>query len=66
MNDQEQRLIDLETRIAFQERALEEVSAELYRQGQQLKFLEERVRDLLRHVRPSVVGDDSNEPPPHY
>lgn len=65
----EQRLIDLETRVAFQEDAIQELSDVVYRQQQQLDRLEkinalmlQRLQDLPEGNPGSVV----DEKPPHY
>ena len=66
----EQRLAELETRIAFQEHALAEMSDALaearmenYRQSEQLR----RAMEELKSMRGVVLADPGTEPPPpHY
>lgn len=65
----EQRLIDLETRQAFQEDTLEqlnEVVIELRRQVdtliQRLKVAEER----LERLEPNIISSLEDDKPPHY
>ncbi len=71
----EQRLVDLEMRLAFQEQALQELSDALAsaRDGESRNaLLLHRAIDELRQLRGAmsagpVTGDAANEPPPpHY
>ena len=75
MTDLEQRLVDLETRLAFQEQALLELSdaPAAARDGEARNaLLLHRVVEELRQLRSAmaaspVVGDAASEPPPpHY
>jgi SlyX protein len=67
MNDE--RLIDIESRIAFFENTQQQLSGVIARQEQELEHLARRVQVLeeqLRQVLPLLVADVGNEPPPHY
>ena len=75
MSDLEQRMIDLEMRIAFQEQALQELSDALAaaRDGEaRNSLLLHRALEDLRQLRSAmaaspVTGDAASEPPPpHY
>ena len=75
MGDLEQRMIDLEMRIAFQEQALQELSDALAaaRDGEaRNSLLLHRALEYLRQLRSAmaaspVTGDAASEPPPpHY
>lgn len=75
MSDLEQRLVDLETRLAFQEHALQEVSDALAAgRGEESRnaLLLHRALEELRQIRRAMaaapaVGDAASEPPPpHY
>ena len=75
MSDLEQRMIDLEMRIAFQEQALQELSDALAaaRDGEARNaLLLHRALEDLRQLRSAmaaspVTGDAASEPPPpHY
>ena len=75
MGDLEQRMIDLEMRIAFQEQALQELSDALAaaRDGEARNaLLLHRAVEELRQLRSAmaaspVTGDAASEPPPpHY
>ncbi len=65
----EQRLVDLETRLAFQEAALTELSdalaasrEESARNGELLR----RALDDLRQLRTLLYADPAQEPPPPH
>jgi SlyX protein len=67
--DLPQQLIELETRFAFQEQALQELSdtaarqqAEIDRLGRLLKEIQDRLRGLA----PPVAERSEETPPPHY
>jgi SlyX protein len=64
------RLEELETRFAFQEHAMQELSQAYADQQRRIDVLEKAVRELreqLELVLPSLVADESEEtPPPHY
>lgn len=75
MADLEQRLIDLETRLAFQEQALQELSDALAaaRDSESRNaLLLHRALEDLRQLRSAlaatpITGDAGSEPPPpHY
>jgi SlyX protein len=65
-----QALESLETRVAFQEQSIKELSDELYRQQQQIVALEQACRLLAAQLKAvakdggGAIGDDA--PPPHY
>lgn len=64
------RITELETRVAHQDQALTDLSDEIYRQQQQITRLEDQSRQLLARVESLAVadaaGDPSDEVPPHY
>lgn len=66
----ESRVVELETRLAFQEQAMAELSDALADARQELarnETLLRRALDELRASRPGVAGDPADEPPPpHY
>ncbi len=61
---------ELETRIAFQEQAIYELSTEVNRQQAEIHELQQRLQTLeqqLRTLAPSLVAEANDEtPPPHY
>ncbi|MGY0612356.1 MULTISPECIES: SlyX family protein [unclassified Luteimonas] len=66
----ESRVVELETRLAFQEHALSELSdalADARRELSRNDALLRRALDELHANRPGVTGDPADEPPPpHY
>lgn len=70
----EARIVELESRLAFQEHALAELGdalADLRSENARLVLLVQRAMDELRQLRAGVasglVGDAASEPPPpHY
>jgi SlyX protein len=66
----EARLVELETRLAFQEQALAELSDALAATRLELSRndgLLRRALEELRASRPGIAGDPADEPPPpHY
>ncbi|MFT4197171.1 MAG: SlyX family protein [Pseudoxanthomonas sp.] len=66
----EERLVEIETRLAFQEQALGELSAALAEARQESSrngHLLRQLLDDLRKVRGELQGDAGDEPPPpHY
>ncbi|WP_049629272.1 SlyX family protein [Cellvibrio sp. pealriver] len=72
MSDLEEQLIDVQTRVAYQEDTLAQLNevitrqdAEIIQLKQQLRLLALRIDEIQRN--PASAGDDiSNERPPHY
>jgi len=66
----EARVVELETRLAFQEQAMAELSDALAEARLELTrndALLRRALDELRASRPALTGDPADEPPPpHY
>jgi uncharacterized coiled-coil protein SlyX len=63
------RIDELETRITYQERAIAELSAELYGQSGRLASAERLLRsmaDKLKELASDGTALPSNERPPHY
>lgn len=65
-----ERLELIETRLAFQEQAIQELSDTIYRQEQQISALETAF-DLLKNRIAEIVGslpetEPDDETPPHY
>jgi SlyX protein len=67
----EERLIDIETRIAFQEDMIEELNKTIYQQQKKLERLEATCEALARHISSlaesmSEISPGGSERPPHY
>jgi len=66
----EERLVNLETKITFQEDLVEELNKVVYQQQQKLNQLEAVCTSLARHIQAldgaANAGNQMNERPPHY
>jgi len=64
----EDRLVDIEIKIAHQEDLVETLNETIYRQGRRIDQLEALVASLVEHVRTlqSTRQAPLNEKPPHY
>jgi SlyX protein len=60
------RIIDLETRVAFQEDALRELSDALYAQDKLIRTLKDAVISLQNNIDQGPQDTPASEPPPHY
>lgn len=69
-SDPVNQLVELETRLAFQEHTLQVLNDVITRQQQQINALAreiETLKDRLRAAVPSPVGPlEDEKPPPHY
>jgi len=66
----EERLVNIETKITFQEDLIEELNKTVYQQQQKLERLEAICDALARQVRSLAEAANENKPgyerPPHY
>ena len=66
----EDRLVDIETKIAFQENIIKDLSDEVYKQQKQIDSLNESLKLLLDQLRESSSLSTGinlqDEKPPHY
>lgn len=66
----ENRIVDLEIRLAHQEAAIEVLTASDLAKQRELERLQaelQRIKGLLQDLAPgAVVGEDQETPPPHY
>ena len=66
----ENRLIELETRLAFQDNSLQELNTVVVRQQREIDALTrelEMLKAQLRTLAPDLVANRADEaPPPHY
>ncbi|MES9869834.1 MAG: SlyX family protein [Sedimenticola sp.] len=65
-----EELIDLQTRVAFQDDAIQELTLTVTRQQNQISELQtalQQLRQQLKNLTPSQVASaDEETPPPHY
>ena len=66
----EERLVNIETKITFQEDLIEELNKMVYQQQQKLARLEAICESLAKHIQSLAEagneGKSTNERPPHY
>ncbi len=66
----EQRLMELETKAAYQDDALQVLSDEVARQSREIELLELRCRELQQRLasqaEPGFQGTARDEIPPHW
>lgn len=65
----EQRLIELETKVAYQDKTIEDLSDVIYKQDKQIATLEKNLELLRMQVQSFQSGDNEirgHEKPPHY
>jgi SlyX protein len=68
-SDLQERLVELETRVAFQEHVLQEMGDVVARQQveiERLTRLLKEVQDRLRGISAPVAEGADETPPPHY
>lgn len=64
--DFEKRLIDLETKISYQDQTIEDLHEVIYKQQQQILHLEKSLDNLQRQMKSGDNEIRPNEKPPHY
>jgi len=66
----EDRLVEIETKIAFQENIIKDLSDTVYNQQKQMDTLYETLKHLIDQLRESSImsaeGNLKSEKPPHY
>ena len=69
MTNLDQRIIDLETKISFQDKSIEDLSDSVYRQQKHLGELEKKLQTIQKRIESDQNGDSEIRPqekPPHY
>ena len=69
MNDFDEQLIDLQSRLAYQEDTLRQLDAVTIRQAAQIERLEMAMQEFSRRIDGALQGarnEAGHEPPPHY
>ena len=65
----EERLVNIEAKITFQEDLIEELNKTVYQQQKKLEQLEAICESLARHIESLAAANEGkpvNERPPHY
>jgi SlyX protein len=65
----EERMLDMETKMAYQENSIKELSDIIYEQQKKIDLLEEKIGfliDQFKDVADSSGGEIRNDKPPHY
>lgn len=66
----EERLVDIETKVSYQEDLLQELNKALYEQQKRIAHLEAVCESLIGHVREltdaAAAAGPASERPPHY
>lgn len=66
----EERLVDLETRLAYQDQLVEALNKLVYEQDKRVRKLEETCNELSKQFTTLVedpgVAENDDQPPPHY
>ncbi|WP_157496707.1 SlyX family protein [Hahella ganghwensis] len=65
----DQRITDLETKVAFQDDLIHSLSDTVYQQQKQIENLTrklERLTDQIKHTQPNIGNPADEPPPPHY
>jgi len=67
--DIKQKLVDIETRMAFLEDTVDSLNTIVYRQDEQLIKLRQhnvQLKDQLKQVHEAIEAGPQDETPPHY
>jgi SlyX protein len=64
--DFEKRLIDLETKISFQDQTIEDLHDVIYKQQQQINQMEKAIENFKGQLKSGESDIRPNEKPPHY
>ncbi len=67
--DSEQRLIEIESKIAYQEDLIQTLNDVVFQQQEKITQLEAQDRKLMERIKSLDESHDSgqdNQPPPHY
>ncbi len=67
--DIEQRLIEIEFKIAYQEDLIQTLNDVVYQQHEKIRLLEDQDRKLMERIKALGESPDNgqdDQPPPHY
>ena len=65
----EDRLVEMETRLAYQDHLVEELNKLVYEQDKRIQKLEETCKQLSKQftdLSGALPAGESDDPPPHY
>lgn len=66
----DERIVELETRLAFQEQSIQTLNETVIEQARQIERLSgelEALKQRMRAIAPSIIATEAEEtPPPHY
>jgi len=66
----ENRIINLETRIAFYEKTIDELNAVVFEQAKEIRILQQKmelINEMVKSSGNAILKDLKDEtPPPHY
>jgi SlyX protein len=62
----DERFMDVDVKLAFQERLIHELDTLVRGFGERLDKAERELRELKQSIAPPVPIGPANEPPPHY
>lgn len=66
----ENRIINLETRIAFYEKTIDELNSVVFEQAKEIRILQQKmelINEMVKSAGNSILKDLKDEtPPPHY
>ncbi len=62
----EERITSLETRIAFQDKTIDELNDVVTAQQKQIDDLFKRLRELIEQIGPTPLDKNADTRPPHY
>ena len=64
--DFEKRMIDLETKISFQDQTIEDLHDVIYKHQQQITQLQKAIENFQNQIKSGENDILPNEKPPHY
>jgi SlyX protein len=64
--NEDQRLVEIESKVSHQDLLLEELHKVIYRQQETIDALESKLEKLLQRMRDEFGEGPTSEKPPHY
>ena len=66
MNTSEKNIIELQSKVLFQEDTIERLSKEIRKQQLEISQLKEKVSLIIQSIENQDIIESVNEKPPHY